>query len=546
VSETIQVGRYLCHRKIGSGGMAEIFGARLDGVHSFTKEVAIKLMHRHLSSNPTIVDLFVNEARITGDLDHPNIVTVFELGKHNGQLFMVMELVDGLDLGALLTRLTENGRIMDWDAALIIAMEVARALQFVHACVVGRQGLADPVVHRDLSPGNIMVSRAGGVKLLDFGVAKTLVGDDDTDTIARGKWHYMSPEQVRGEQLDGRSDLFSLGTVLFELLTGRQAFKGQSVVDSMRNVEQADLPPAPDLEPVLEELLTKLLARDRDARYANASEALEAMAQILMLRGKTTGDLQIATLLHTLDTTTRSALVTKESGPVLAAVDSAYLGVGDQSEIRTIPQRNPDARKNAGADETEPGETTLPTVLGSHRTERKQSGVPPLTVAPLMDDESTSVTDDQLTNPRGTRRPRHEQPDAPPRAAAEERNLPDPSLPQVYFDHFMPDDEVQEVTVKPQVWAGRNMVVLILAILAILTAGVAILIAIGQRRGRPPGRTTTGHPPPSPPPNAPPTPASRRRSPMPQRGGPQETPRRLSHEPGPMIPSTPTPRAPCP
>jgi serine/threonine protein kinase len=302
VSETIQVGRYLCHRKIGTGGMAEIYQARMPGAHGFSKEVAIKLMHRHLATNPAIVDLFVNEARITGGLDHPNIVTVFELDKHEGQLFMVMEMVDGLDLGALLARLAKEGRLLDWDVALTIAMDVTQALQFVHACVPGRRGRTAPVVHRDLSPGNIMVSRSGGVKLLDFGVAKTLLSDDDTETIARGKWHYMSPEQVRGEQLDGRSDLFSLGAVLFELLTGRQAFKGRTVVDSMRKVEQADLPPVSDLEPVLQELLAKLLARDRDSRYADASEALEAMAQVMILRGKTTGERQIATLLYELDT----------------------------------------------------------------------------------------------------------------------------------------------------------------------------------------------------------------------------------------------------
>jgi len=493
VSETLQVGRYHCHRKIGTGGMAEIYQARMGGVREFTKEVAIKLMHRHLSTNPAIVDLFVNEARITSELDHPNIVTVFELNKHEGQLFMVMELVDGLDLGELLAHLAKSGRTMEWDVALTIAMEVTRALQFVHACVVGRQGQADPVVHRDLSPGNIMVSYAGGVKLLDFGVAKTLVGDDDTDTIARGKWHYMSPEQVRGEQLDGRSDLFSLGTVLFELLTGRQAFKGQSVVDSMRKVEQADLPPAPDLEPVLEDLLTKLLARNRDDRYAHASEALEAMAQILMLRGKTTGDLQIATLLHTLDSASRPAVVAAEGGPVLAAVDSEYLGVGDQSDICTIPQRNPDARKNATANETATGETTLPTVLGTPRAKFRPSSALSSAGSPDIDDEPTEVTDEQLTNPTGARRSRRAQPTPPPPSVEQKDQPADPSLPEVYFDHFMPDDEVEEVRVKAQVWTGRNLVVLILAVLAILTAGVAVLIAIGQQRGRSRTRTATTH-----------------------------------------------------
>ena len=472
--------------------MAEIYQARLVGARGFTKEVAIKLMHRHLSTNPSIVDLFVNEARITGNLDHPNIVTVFELGKHEGQLFMVMELVDGLDIGVLLHRLAEEGRSMEWDVALAVAMEVTRALQFVHACVPGRQGVADPVVHRDLSPGNIMVSRSGGVKLLDFGVAKTLLGDDDTETIARGKWHYMSPEQVRGEQLDGRSDLFSLGAVLFELLTGRQAFKGQTVVDSMRLVEQADLPPTPDLEPVVEELLTKLLARDRKDRYAHASEALGAMAQVMMLRGKTTGDRQIATLLYALDTNTRPAVAAAASGPVLAAVDSKYMGVGDQTDIRTIPQRNPDTRKNATPEETVPGETTQPTALGSPRAKARLEGPLRAAAAARLEEEPTEVTEDQLTNPTGARRPRP--PDPAPQAAAEIPTAEEPSIPRVYFDHFMPGESVQEVTVKPRVWTGRNLVVLILAVLAILTAGVAILIAIGQRRGRPRARTATTRP----------------------------------------------------
>jgi len=500
VSQTLQVGRYLCHQKIGSGGMADIYQARLAGARGFTKEVAIKLMHRHLCTNPSIVDLFVNEARITADLDHPNIVTVFELGKHESQLFMVMELVDGLDLATLLARLTGGGRTMDWDLALAVAIEVARALQFVHACAPGRQGLAAPVVHRDLSPGNIMVSRAGGVKLLDFGVAKTLLGDEDTDTIARGKWHYMSPEQVRGEQLDGRSDLFSLGAVLFELLTGRQAFKGQTVVDSMRRVEQADLPPTPDLEPVVEELLNKLLARDRNARFTSASEALGAMAKTLMLRGKTPGDLQLATLLNKLDTNTRPAVVAAESGPVLAAVDSAYLDVGDQTDIGTIPQRNPDARTNALAEETAPGEITLPTALGSPRAMRPLAGPLRAAAAARLDDEPTELTelteltDEQHTNPTGALLSHRRPSDTPPPSLPLGATQAEPSVPRVYFDHFMPGESVQEVMVKPRVWTGRNLLVLILALLAIFTAGVAIFIAIGQRRGRLRGRTATGLP----------------------------------------------------
>ena len=197
VKTPIEVGRYHCHRPLGSGGMAEIYQARVTGAQDFTKEVAIKLMHRHLSENPSIVELFVNEAKITATLDHPNIVTVFELGEHEGNLFMVMERVEGLDLGALLSQLDIRGQTVPGDIALAIAIEIAKALQFVHACGPGRREHTVPIIHRDLSPGNIMLSRSGAVKLLDFGVAKTLLGDDETASIARGKWHYMSPEQVR-------------------------------------------------------------------------------------------------------------------------------------------------------------------------------------------------------------------------------------------------------------------------------------------------------------------------------------------------------------
>lgn len=431
--------------------MAEIYQARLAGAQGFFKEVAIKRMHRHLSENQAVVDLFVNEARITSRLDHPNIVTVFELDECDGRLFMVMELVDGLDLGGLLGLLEESHQSMGWDVALAIAMEVTRALQFVHACVPGRKGRAEPAIHRDLSPGNIMVSRSGGVKLLDFGVAKTLLGDDDTDTIARGKWHYMSPEQVRGEQLDGRSDLFSLGAVLFELLTGQQAFKGQTLVDSMRKVEQAQLPPAPTLEPPLEELLTTLLARDRDQRYPDASVALEAMARIMVQQGSTTGERQIATLLQRLDGDWVDDVDDEVTHEVMAARD-----VDDQL---TNPRGHPFAPGAAAED-----------------------------------------TDDQLTNPRGDGRPlsgpvalpgpgRKPLPtptpplDAPRHAPADppgDPHLPEPSLPWLSIDL-----EPEEEPPKPQPWPRRNLVWLLGALLAILVAGGGVTLAVVQRRAPP-------------------------------------------------------------
>ncbi|MFH2009542.1 MAG: protein kinase [bacterium] len=500
VKTLIEVGRYQCHRKLGSGGMAEIYQARVTGALNFSKEVAVKLMHRHLSTNPAIVELFVNEAKITATLDHPNIVTVFELGEHEGNLFMVMELVEGLDLGAFLARLKARGQTVPGNLALAIAIEVTKALQFVHACAPGRRDHAPPIIHRDLSPGNIMLSRFGAVKLLDFGVAKTLLGDEDTESIARGKWHYMSPEQVRGERLDGRSDLFSLGAVFFEMLTGRQAFRGQTVVDSMRKVEQADLPPVPGIEPVLEELLNTLLARERSARYANASEALDAMVQLLILRGSATGERQIADFLDRLDKGDPAPGDRSTPAPRRRSREDAQAFFGDDEhpDIQTIPQREPPQAVRASSEEPA-AETTAPhgrkptgqpPDVGSPRAEQS-AGPSPASLQEFDDDEPTAVTVEQPPDPAAGRvnGSQHDtpgedlSPDPPPTA--------EPFSPQLDLEHYMPTDPVQRVTVRPRVWTGRNLVILALALLALLIAGIAILIATRRQNARSPSRAAS-------------------------------------------------------
>ncbi len=295
-TELERLGPYRLRRLLGTGGMAEIRLSEQTGIADFQRPVAIKVLHAHLQDNPAVVELFVREAQITATLDHPNIVQVYGLEQDRNRMFMVMEYVEGIDLRQVLDRLQAVGQTLCTDLALVIAIEVAKALRHAHASLPSRAAQHPPIIHRDLCPGNVMLTAHGAVKLLDFGVAKTLLGDEQTDRIARGKWPYMSPEQVRGEALDARSDLFSLGALLYELLSGTPAFRGRNVVDSMRRVERADVPPAPGVEPVVEQIMDKLLARDRGGRYADATEAIEAMTQVLILRGQNSGEGDIAEL----------------------------------------------------------------------------------------------------------------------------------------------------------------------------------------------------------------------------------------------------------
>lgn len=507
-----QVGRYRLRRLLGTGGMAEIHLAERTDIADFRKELAVKLLHPHLRNNPAMLELFLHEARITASLQHPNIVQVFALEEADEQLFMVMEYVQGIDLRAVLTTLEGQGQTLSTDLSLAIAIEVAKALRFAHAALPERAAHHPPVIHRDLSPGNVMLAVSGAVKLLDFGVAKTLLGDEETDKVARGKWPYMSPEQVRGEPLDGRSDLFSLGAVLYELLTGRQAFGGATVVDSMRRVERADVQPAPGVEPVVEEILNTLLARERADRYADASEAVDAMAQVLMLRGRTTGERELAELVAQLLEKRPAPGITAPPHPaptprVAPAEPSDLFGVGDLTGQLTIPTHRPgelpaslsvaSRAPKASPDETvtDPfgeGQTTLPPATterprpasrtddldeeseGETTAARPLSGEMPVLPSLVPDPEDTPAAPS----------PRHATTSPSPRAEAGPEPPLHASEPRVFFDHFMPADDLQDEPAAPRVWTAKNLVILALAVAAILIAGLAILLAIRQQMQR--------------------------------------------------------------
>lgn len=277
----IPFGQYTLLRRVARGGMAEVFLAKQRGIEGFDRRVAVKRILPHLSDSREFVSMFLTEARLAARLAHPNIVHIYEFGKHGDDYFIAMEYIDGLDAGQLAT-LTAQVR-MPWALLARIGADAATGLTYAHN-ITDDQGKKLGLVHRDVSPANVLVSRAGIVKLVDFGIAKAAdTGDQRTSPgMVKGKFSYMSPEQTIGSKLDGRSDVFSLAIVLWEIAAGRTMISRGDPGAAMRALRDGTFQPIekvrPDIPPQLAQAFTWALEIDRERR-ATAAEfatALEA------------------------------------------------------------------------------------------------------------------------------------------------------------------------------------------------------------------------------------------------------------------------------
>ena len=257
MAEPGQFGKYHLLEKIATGGMAEVFRARSYGMQGFEKILVIKRILPELGKSEEFVDLFVDEARIAVSLIHVNIVQVFELGEVDGAYYMAMEYVHGLDLARLVSRARKIGPFPVHLACFVIA-ECLKALQFAHERT-DDDGNPLNIVHCDISPQNVLISFAGEVKITDFGISRASFQAEGQQEVIRGKYAYMSPEQVEGKPLDGRSDLFALGIVLYELLTGRRLFKGKNRDETLGRVKRAEVPSPRTFRPELSEAMEDFL-----------------------------------------------------------------------------------------------------------------------------------------------------------------------------------------------------------------------------------------------------------------------------------------------
>jgi serine/threonine-protein kinase len=271
---TIEAKKYVPIRRIGIGGMAEVFLARQFGEGGFEKQVVLKRPLPEHAADRGLVARLLREARLVAKLDHPGIAAVYEVGRDADGVFIAMEYVEGKDLRAVIRAAREAQRLPALAEVLSIAVELAAALDHAH-CKRDADGTPLGIVHRDVSPSNVVIRNDGRVKLLDFGIAKDEVGPTLTGSSELvGKIVYMSPEQTMRWNLDARSDLFALGVVLWELLALRRPFADADHVALLRHIPERDVPSIlslrPELPIALDAVLRRLLARDRDQRYADA------------------------------------------------------------------------------------------------------------------------------------------------------------------------------------------------------------------------------------------------------------------------------------
>lgn len=342
------VGRYELVRRLATGGMAEVFLARVAGPAGFEKQVVVKRILPSLSNDPRFVDLFLAEARISARLSHQNIVQIFDFGEADGGYYIAMEYVDGPSARALIKHFAHQQCAFPVDLATRIAMGACEALIYAHEFRDGADNIHS-VIHRDVTPENIIVSRSGAVKLVDFGIAKAVSGAKEAHTTARrGKHSYMAPEQVRGKlALDGRLDLFALGVVFYELVTGVAPFRRPTELATLQAVlfEPAPAPSSlrEGVPPLLDRICQRALMKDRDARYPDARELLADLERLLLK------DLSRSVTGAELGALARSV----ETLPLLPPAASAGLEVADPTQpshaalvtdpVTAAPKDDPDA-----------------------------------------------------------------------------------------------------------------------------------------------------------------------------------------------------------
>src|SRR5450755_3544009 len=237
----MRLGPYELLRRLATGGMAEVYLARRAGPHGFQKLMALKRILPQFARDADFVAMFVDEARVCARLGHPNIVQVFDFGEQDGELYMAMEFVDGTTGAKLIRAAAGRGEDIPLEVSLHVTLSVLRGLEYAHGAR-DDQGRPLYLVHRDVSPGNVLIDRSGAVKLTDFGIARAAEFERRTDAgQLKGKLGYMSPEQVVGKELDARSDLFTLGIVFAEMLTLRPLFSGGRELDVLLRIRDADL-----------------------------------------------------------------------------------------------------------------------------------------------------------------------------------------------------------------------------------------------------------------------------------------------------------------
>jgi serine/threonine-protein kinase len=343
---TTPIGKYKLVRLIASGGMAEVYLARQAGAAGFEKLVCLKRILPHLARDRQFVEMFLNEARLAARLDHPNIVSIYDLGEANGNYFIAMEFIDGPSLRAVAKRAHERGERLPIAEIVKIVSMAAGGLHYAHDLTDG-EGRPLHLVHRDISPDNILVHRNGAAKVVDFGIAKAANSSGATRTgTLKGKVAYMPPEQLRGDPLDRRADVFALGVVLYELLAGQRPWEGDSEVSLIGRIMTEEARPLVNLRPDapagLVAVLDRALAKDREARYPSCHDLQADLEALLVTLGQTITAARISDFAKAY--TDPVAAPDETTGAAMQALEAEMNGTGQARPVgasRPPPRREP-------------------------------------------------------------------------------------------------------------------------------------------------------------------------------------------------------------
>jgi eukaryotic-like serine/threonine-protein kinase len=292
--------RYKVLEKVAAGGMAEVYRAESAGLEGFKKIVAIKRVLPHLSEKKQFIGMFLDEARVSAHLSHSNCVQVFDIGVGDNTYFIVMEYVDGSDLKGVIEFRRKHNLPFPVEEACLICVRICEGLAYAHELTDSR-GESLHIVHRDMSPPNVLITRFGEVKIVDFGLAKANSQLERSEPgIIKGKFSYLSPEAAKGSTVDARTDIFAVGIILWELLAGRRLFLGESDLETVRMVQAARVPSLRQINPSvpaeLERVLMKSLTEDPAERYQRARDFGAALNELLFRLGRSVSSFDIAEL----------------------------------------------------------------------------------------------------------------------------------------------------------------------------------------------------------------------------------------------------------
>jgi serine/threonine-protein kinase len=461
--------RYRITERVAAGGMAEVFRGVAESMRGFKKNIAIKRILPSLTKNKKFVAMFLDEARLSLALQHANIVQVFDIGHTEDTYFIVMEYVDGVDLKALLDWRRRLNKRIPIAHTLYLVMEICKGLSYAHELPNPETNAPLGIVHRDISPPNVLISKQGEVKVVDFGLAKATSQVEITDPgVVKGKMSYLSPEAARGEEVDSRADIFAVGILLYELLTGKRLFYGETDYQTVELVRNAKIPPIkpqnPQVEPELEDIVRKALSKRKEDRYQSATDLQDALAQFSYSRGLKVIARDIAELVRQCLEDKR--MQSGEGKPKTSIID--HLLQDEIVKFTSVDFEEDPGAQPLSADELEPRtDQTAPPAPGDFIDPRgwaDERHTPAMGVAELDALESRATAKDAPARRTDGRRVPTPAPAAPPRAApaAPPRAAPAPPPRPAPMDST-PGPEtlasVLEPTPPPQVVSGGRVVV---------------------------------------------------------------------------------------